>query len=302
MTALLDTRGIDYLLAEKALERLDPVTNLSETSSFGTSLDGQKFKTLLLDFLSDALKLPSIEYSIKESEMRLRIALHFSCPDAVNFINGATSSTRWGLIKNHVEKNFKFTSDEAENIARLAAKVLDDWDTTRKSSLQTRRNKLLQRQNYRCACCKLNFNDKIRIGKEEELSLNDIADPYKPYFDGDGVTLAMSPQVDHKTVVSKDGTNKSDNLQVLCGLCNQGKGANSGIRPSRELNYCYLEIKDIPRGHRMSLLFYRLMMDQSICSTCGSDVNELTVRKIHEDGLIGLTNLKSICYICLQNA
>jgi hypothetical protein len=301
MTARLDTRSIDYLLAEKALERLDPTSDLSEVSSFGGSLDGQKFKTLLLDFLSDALKLPSIEYSIRESEMRLRIALHFSCPEAVNFNNGATSLTRWGLIKKHIHKNFAFSPEESEKIARLCAKVLDDWDTTRKSSLQTRRNKLLQRQNFRCACCNLNFNDKERVAKEEELSLIENADPFKPYFDGDGVTLAMAPQVDHKTVVSKDGTNQTDNLQVLCGLCNQGKGANSGIRPSKELMHSHLSVVDIPRGHKMSLIYYRLMMDQSKCSSCSSDVNELTVRKICEDGLISLTNLKTICYDCLNS-
>jgi hypothetical protein len=300
MTSLLDTRGIDYLLAEKALERLDPNKELDNSSSFGSNLDGQKFKSMLMDFLSDALRLPAIEYSIKESEMRLRIALHFSCPAAIDFDNGATSYTRWGLIKKHIEKNFNFKSDEAETIARLTAKVLDDWDTTRKNSLQNRRNKLLQKQNYLCACCNLNFSDKDRLIKEEESSLENKSDPYKPYFDGDGVSLAMAPQVDHKTVVSKDGTNKSDNLQVLCGLCNQGKGANGGIRPSKELIYGHLDIEEIPRGHRMALLYYRLMMDDNQCSTCSNDKKELTVRKVYEDGLISLTNLKAICYECLK--
>jgi len=233
--------------------------------------------------------------------MRLRVALHFSCPSAVNFDNARTNLTRWGLIKDHLVNNLSFNNDEeAEKIAHLVARVLDDWDISRRRGLQTSKNRLLRKQNYLCACCHLNFSDPNRIQFEEENALTNRTDLYKPYFDGEGVSLAMSPQVDHKTVVSKDGTNQSDNLQVLCALCNQGKGANSGIRPSKELTFCSLPISEIPRGHRMALLFYRLMMDENSCTQCGSTSNELTLRKVHEDGLITLTNLKSICYSCLS--
>jgi len=295
---------IDLLIAEKALERsYTPNSDLNNlASSFGGNLDPQRFKSLILDFLSDILKLPTIESSIRETEMRLRIALHFSCSAAINFDNASTNSTRWGLIKDHLVGNLAFSNDhDAERIARLVARVLDDWDISRIRGLQTSKNRLLKKQNYLCACCHLNFSDPTRLQKEEDLALCNKADQFKPYFDDDGVSSAMAPHVDHKTVVSKDGTNQSDNLQVLCALCNFGKGANSGIRPSKELDYCCLPVNEIPRSHRMALLFYRLMMDENSCTKCGSKTNELTVRKVHEEGLVALTNLRTLCYYCITN-
>jgi hypothetical protein len=292
--------SIDFLIVEKALERINLSINLSEyKSSFGNNIDPQEFKSILLNFLSDNLRLPNIENSIRQSEMRLRVALHFACPSAIVFDNGKTTLTRWGIIKKYILNNFTFTEEEAEKVSRLVAKVLDDWDISRKRGLQNNKFKLLENQKYLCACCHLSFSDKDRITLEESLALSESSDPYKPYFDETSLD-SMLPQVDHKTVVSKDGTNQTDNLQVLCGLCNLGKGANSGIRPSKELEYGHLPIADIPRSHRMNLIYYRIMMDNCICNNCKSNINELSIRKIHDEGLIVLTNLQAVCYQCIQ--
>ncbi|MDT4850723.1 HNH endonuclease [compost metagenome] len=111
----------------------------------------------------------------------------------------------------------------------------------------------------------------------------------------------MSPEVDHIMAVSKDGTNQSDNLQVLCALCNRGKGDGGGVRSTSELRYCHLPIEDVPRGHRMALLYYRLAMDKFTCTACGSKDKELTVRMDRSRGLVTLTNLRSICYACIAS-
>jgi hypothetical protein len=168
--------------------------------------------------------------------MRLRVALHFSCPDAVDY-DHKRPEPRWALIKKHIEECFTFEPNETERISRLVATVLDEWDVKRVHGLATRRSKLLERQNHRFASCHIDFLSKARVNQEELESLEGTSDPFKPYFDGNGVADAMRPEVDHISVVSRDGTNLSDNLQILCGLCNQGKSDGTGVRTSKELEY-----------------------------------------------------------------
>lgn len=231
--------------------------------------------------------------------MRLRIALHFACPDAVRY-DRRRPEPRWKLVFAHLRANFSFGEAESERLARLVAVVLDNWDARRTRGLENRRLKLLESQGYQCNCCHLSFADPERICREEAAALAGESDPFKPYFDGDGVAATMEPQVDHIHVVSRDGTNQSDNLQVLCALCNQGKADNSGVRIVREWEFGHLPIAQVPRGHRMSLLYYRLKMDDFRCTRCQSETNELSVRLVRNDGLVTLTNLRAICYRCLE--
>lgn len=290
---------IELILARTALARVSESVGASRSAAFGREPDQRAFKTLTLDYLSALMKLPEIDYSARETDMRLRVAMHLSCPAAVDY-DSLRTEPRWAVIQAHLRQHFPFTDEESERVARLVATVLDDWDARRQRGLELRRSKLLERQGYRCASCRLHFADSTRVSREEAAALSDTADPFKPYFDGNGVQAAMAPEVDHITVVSKDGTNRSENLQILCALCNQGKGDSSGVRSSRELQYCYMPIEEIPRGHRMSLLYYRLKMDRSTCASCGSQRDELTVRMERDGGLITLTNLRSICYSCLS--
>lgn len=291
---------IELILAKTALARTGTRSAPVLSTTYGTNPEHREFRSLILNYLSGLLKFPEIDTGAKETEMRLRIALHLACPEAVNY-DSKRSEPRWALVQSYLEENFLFSNDETEHIARLVSQVLDEWDIQRVRGLETRRPKLLERQKYRCACCHLDFSDRDRIFREEEESLLGISDPYKPYFDGTGVVAAMSPQVDHISVVSRDGTNFSDNLQVLCGMCNLGKGDGTGVRSSTELEYSHFQVKSIPRGHRIGLFYYRLKMDGFSCSSCGSINHELTIRMVRPKGLNVLTNLKSICYSCLTS-
>jgi hypothetical protein len=298
----MQARDIELILAQTVLARSSERGNPEEANNntYGQSPDQKTFRSIALSYLSELFKLPEMESVARESELRLRVALHLSCPEAINY-DFQRTEPRWALIKAHLDKHFDFNPDETEKISRLVATVLDDWDVGRRRGLEARRGKLLERQNYRCMSCHLNFSDSLRIEAEEIRALSGQSDRFKPYYDGNGVQDAMAPEVDHINVVSKDGTNQSDNLQILCALCNQGKGDNSGVRPSRELKYSHLPLHEIPRGHLMSLLYYRLRLDGSRCTVCNSRQNELTVRLTRTSGPVTLTNLHSICYECADN-
>ncbi len=292
---------IEYFLADASLSRLERAPQATGKATYGALPDGERFKAWAIDFLASLFGLPAIELSARETEMRLRIALHFSCPEAIIY-DPSRPEPRWRLLFTYIKESFAFTEVESESLARLVAIVLDDWDVGRANGLRSRRPRLLERQGYRCNCCHVPFDDADRTAIEEAAALSGTSDPYKPYFDGSSVKDAMEPHVDHIAAVSRDGTNQVDNLQVLCALCNQGKGDNSGIRVARELELGHRSIREIPRGHIMALLYYRLMMDRFACSMCGSKTNELTVRPRRPEGLNILTNLKAICYECAAGA
>ncbi len=299
MNMAIKTSDIESILARTALLRSAGASRAERRAAFGDEPDRRAFKTTALDYLASLFNLPEVEYVARETEMRLRVALHLACPSAVHY-DRRRPEARWALIQEHLIDNFNFDLDDTEDLARLVASVLDDWDVERGRGIDARRAKLLERQNYRCASCHLDFSDQNRIAEEEERALKGTSDPFKPYFDGDGVRDFMSPEVDHIAAVSKDGTNLSDNLQVLCTLCNRGKGDGSGIGPVRELTYCHLPVEGIPRGHLMALFYNRLTIDKYKCTSCGSLDKELTVRLLRSSGLLALTNLRSICYKCID--
>ncbi len=260
-------------------------------------LDLQRMKNWALE---EVLRIFEFKRSSSDRDLRevkLRIALHLSPPDAIDY-DPANLKSRKSLIRRFLQDEHKFEASSAEGLARHIASLLDDWDADRDHALSKYRDHLVLRQDSKCALCKLKFGDEERIRKEEEAGLSDLADPYKPYFDGDGVHPYMDPVVDHLKAISVDGSNRIENLQALCGLCNSGKGDGLGVRVSDELGRAAMPVAKVPRFHRMRLLYYRLQMDDGICTLCGNSSNELTVRPKVSSGPFCLTNLRSVCRGC----
>ena len=286
----------EILLASISLTPLRNPKQTSKTGVFGEISDESRLRNVSADYLHGLLRFSKIEQSMRLGDLRLRIALHFSPPEAVSYDRRRTEQ-RWKIIFENVRAVFEIPRELAEKIARLCAVTLDDWDTQRRHGLVDYRSKLLALQGNRCACCILPINSE-RVELEGTRAWISQDDPFKPYFDGSGVDEFMAPQVDHISAVSRDGRNSIDNLQVLCALCNYGKKDDSGIRPQNEYRYCHMSPRDIPFSHRASLLYYRIFMDDFSCTKCGNQEKELTIRPLRSTGVITLTNMRTVCYGC----
>lgn len=252
-------------------------------------------------YVSDLLNLSEMYNPVVMSESKLRIALHLSPPKAV-FYDPKANTARWEIIYHYLENEFTFPLAITEKLARKVASILDQWDSSRNSSISHKIGYLLEKQKFKCATCHVPLKNKTRIEFEEQNALSMACDPYKPYFDGTGVETALSPVVDHINPVSRDGTNYVDNLQALCHLCNWGKSSGMGIPVAREMEFSHLDISEIPRFHRAQLLYYRLLIDSFRCAHCQTSDSELTIRKVRPSGVNALTNLVSVCNSCADKS
>lgn len=241
---------------------------------------------------TNLLKLNSF---LMESELKLRFALHLSPPEAVKY-DSSRSESRKTLIKDNLVIKYGFPEDISLELARNFAALLDSWEQTRDHSYGARLDYLLKRQNNKCNCCHLSFS-KSRRQQEEAKFNKSQTDPFKPLVNAKGSEL-MEPCVDHILAISGEGTNKTENLQVLCSFCNRGKGTGFGVSISKELSLAYDSFDKVSAYDKAKLFYYRLMLDDFACSVCGSTSKELTVRLVEKNGNYTLTNLKTICYDC----
>ena len=270
----------------------------SGNSFFGQSV-GEPRRNLsrfTLFQLAESLKLDRQIDQANEAEMRLRLALHFCPSDAIEW-NPTRSESRVDVIANHLKESFQIFEMDADSIARDIASILSSWETRRRS-LASKADRILERQNFRCACCHVPITEE-RIAEEESKS-SDERDHFKPYFDEPGVRTWLSAEVDHVVPVSAHGTNHQDNLQVLCKLCNSGKANDVGVTVFQELKYASKSIEQVLTQHRRRLLYFRVKMDSGTCSLCQSSEHELTVRKVRSRGGLLLSNLTTVCHNCIS--
>lgn len=225
-------------------------------------------------------------------ESKLRLVMHFCPMDAFN-IKGANPDVRWKKIADYLLcNNLKKHSEMIEPLAREIASVLDLWDISRKS-VTSYKNDLLSKQNFKCNHCYLEYPKDWKKGDEKFSKF--INDPFKPYTE----PIDYQPEVDHIEPISSLGHNEEDNLHLLCRLCNQGKKEDFGIRARDEMENAGLEISEIKKSYKWKMFYYVIKRSNNQCQVCQNNKEELTIRKIRENGAYIRTNLMAVCYKCI---
>lgn len=218
--------------------------------------------------------------------LRLRLAMHLAPPDAIDY-RSVNRSPRRTLIRLYLVNEFGLPEEPAGDLARAVAQVLSDWQQ-RRTGVTGWRDALLKSQDGRCAHCRYKINFP--------LSNEQYTDPYKPY--AANPDLYCAPEVDHVEAVSALGSNSEANLQVLCALCNRGKGQGFGLSVADEHRHAATPVEQIPAGARATMLFYVITRASNTCEACGEKHAELTVRPRRQGGPYIRSNLRAVCRAC----
>ena len=235
------------------------------------------------------------EADLLHFELRLRLALHLAPMDAIRY-NPRRSESRSQLISDFLQARHGRKPEEADVLAIDVARVLWAWDEKR-TTVTGFLHELLAIQGNRCANCRVevSVNPDLQVLRKPPRSLVS-QDMYKPYHLSP-IEL-LSPEVDHIEPVSRLGQNSKENLQVLCRLCNSGKGDRLGVNTSSEAAAAGERVDLIKSSLRASMIYYVITRDGRKCTLCGSEATELTVRKVYPEGGFLRSNLYAVCVEC----
>ncbi|MFD6677804.1 HNH endonuclease [Rhodococcus zopfii] len=258
---------------------------LSETS-VGSGWNSRFYEDMAFRRVRSLLRWDAEAAPRSRMELKLRLALHLAPREAISYDRG-NPIPRVTLIRDHLSARLDREADGLDELARAIALVLDNWERGRESVTAQRRF-LIRRDGNRCRHCKVKFGTVPQSVQEQ--------DEYKPYFHSPEELL--SPEVDHIDAISAMGTNNLDNLQLLCRLCNAGKGDGLGLSVGEEMKYAGDLIEDVPVFHRGRLLYYVLERGGAECVLCGATDDELTMRPVVHGGALCRTNLMPVCVTC----
>jgi hypothetical protein len=249
-------------------------------SSIPTSLDLEYAVSHVLDSLS----AKSEHFASTLFELRLRVALHFSPAHAIRY-NRLNPRPRHILIREYLEQEFGRSGHIVEQLARDVARVLDDWEVSR-NRVTGYLEGLLLAQRGRCRHCGVVLFPRPMTKADR--------DPYKPYVNAPDELLVA--EVDHIDPVSGFGTNREENLQALCRLCNMGKGDGLGVSLRDEALYAAEPIEAIPLPHRARMFYYVVERCERNPRRSGghAEDTEVTIRPIRISGGYVRSNLQAV--------
>jgi 5-methylcytosine-specific restriction endonuclease McrA len=233
----------------------------------------------------------------------LRLALHFTPKQALadhreeehNFTDYDSEKEPYQMITEYIEENYSFTRSESQRIGQIFGQVWYEWTEERKSLSQKKRealeSKLKREQNNRCNNC------GVKLGNQKN-SVAYEGDKFKPIHEF--TSPQMDGELDHIEPVSQFGHNKSDNFQLLCRFCNQGKKDDVTISLRDRLKIATQQPEDVDPSDRRSI-FFEVTSNYDACARCNTDVEniELVVRKEFNESCLTTSNLEAVCADCI---
>lgn len=227
-------------------------------------------------------------------ELRLRLAMHL-CPAEAIAYDRRKPIARKELVKRYIIERHGRTEQESEELARDVVRVLRAWEEERQS-VHDRLEELWIRQEKKCAHCNVRLYLSTSEAEANPPESQLCQDVYKPYHLAP-VEL-RAPEVDHIEPVTRLGDNRVENLQVLCRLCNAGKGDRLGVDVRTEAAHAGSAVGDVPRHLRLQMLYYVIARSNRECINCGPTKTELTIRKVNPTGGFLRSNLYVACVKC----
>lgn len=277
------------MITQLALASLDTLLDHLAISSNAEpdNLRERQYREFAFERAASVVQAHQDERERRRFEMRLRLALHLSPVAAVTY-DSRNPVPRWKLVREYLASKLGREGPECEALAREVAGVLDNWDR-RRSQVTGHRAFLLNRDGPFCQNCRVEF------GKAPQSLVSH--DPYKPYYASPDELLSI--EVDHIEPVSALGTNALANLQLLCRLCNAGKGDGLGMDIRQEALFAGCVIDNVPIAHRCRMFYAVVDRDHGLCVRCDTKSSELTVRPVITGGTYVRSNLFAVCVNCL---
>lgn len=234
-------------------------------------------------------------------ELKLRLAMHFAPINAIKY-DQCSNNTRHELVLQHLKKHFNRNDENSTHLANAVVNILEKWDNKR-TNVAKYRDKLLKKQGFKCNHCNVKFK---LDSKAYIIDTVFKKDPYKPYIYKqqnitEGYIEYTTPEVDHIKPIRSIGTNDEENLQLLCKLCNRAKSDILTVKTLDEIKYAASGIEEILNNnphHIQRMLYFTIQRASGKCQKCGKK-NELTMRKIIDDGPFVRSNLLAVCKKCL---
>lgn len=242
-------------------------------------------RPVVLQSIGELLSFGRLHGMAWTNDVIVRLVIHLSPPEAIRY-DTFSRSPRWKLVKEYLEGALHLKSVITERLSRKIAEVLESLEIERDNSVSRFKDRLLERQKGRCGVCGIKFR-----------SLERRIDLLKPHFES--WEELTQPEVDHREPISGLGNNDPSNLQVLCRLCNWGKGF--GLVPSalEEYEYAAVGVELVPRVYRARVAYLVMSRDGRcvVCDRTAVEV-ELTLGKVVSKGGYTISNLRTFCVDC----
>ena len=228
-----------------------------------------------------------MEFKSRLSRYRLLLLLQYIPTEVLRSDNPHNNHL---VIEKHLINKFNVDPQICKKLRWQIKFLVDELKKRRDSSLDS--EKLLRRQNSKCAHCKQHFYSTDNLQQ----------DFFKPFY---WYHEELNYEIDHIIPISQFGNNHLDNLQVLCKFCNRGKADGNPPHLSTIFRWCsYNNFTKKPPSKMLVFLrwlaYYRIDYDNRNCTKDGCQTPNSPLTLEVDDPTLPLTlnNVRTICRCC----